>query len=357
MPRYRPERITGRGCAARFGVLLVGLMCSVAGAANGGEPLVSGHPTYGEAPPWSHASPIGAIEYRAGRGLQLGPTGLNIGGFSSFESVRDEGEATTVALEGINLLVLYEPRDWLRAFVEIEAGPIFEYEADGGDFRSRPTVELERFYLDLERSGRRKVRLGRFRTPVGRGNRVPAEPFVWTANDPVFLQLAFADRETGGMLFGSGYPAAGTLSYWRCGQAAEWYLGRWTLTSELTATDGEVEELELWGAYPQAVFEAVPTFYLRQRRCWATGEAIVPVNREAECTARARFTRAVFGGAARWLVTYWNRQYFRGVLPPATLATDEAVKRFVGSVPNAIGYLVARAVDDSVRVGVRLDRR
>jgi len=107
----------------------------------------------------------------------------------------------------------------------------------------------------------------------------------------------------------------------------------------------------------QLTVAEVAQIYLRQRRYWATGEAIVPVNREAECTVRARFTRAMFGGEARWLATYWNRQYFRGVLPPATLASDEAVKRFVASVPNAIGYVDARAVDDSVRVVLRLETR
>jgi len=101
----------------------------------------------------------------------------------------------------------------------------------------------------------------------------------------------------------------------------------------------------------------VAQIYLRKRRYWATGEAIVPVNREADCAVRAHFTRAVFGGEGRWLATYWNRQYFRGVLPPATLASDAAVKRFVASVPNAIGYIDAYAVDGSVRVVLRLNRR
>ena len=48
------------------------------------------------------------------------------------------------------------------------------------------------------------------------------------------------------------------------------------------------------------------------------------------------------------------RAYFNGVLPPATLASDEAVRRFVADEPRAIGYVRREAVDDSVRVVMRI---
>jgi ABC-type phosphate transport system substrate-binding protein len=100
--------------------------------------------------------------------------------------------------------------------------------------------------------------------------------------------------------------------------------------------------------------EEVAQIYLRQRRFWDDGEPIIPVNRDAESAERRLFTRLVFRGEARRLATYWNRQYFRGVLPPATLASDEAVKRFVASERKAIGYIAPASVDDSVRVVLHL---
>ena len=54
------------------------------------------------------------------------------------------------------------------------------------------------------------------------------------------------------------------------------------------------------------------------------------------------------------LADYWNRQYFYGVLPPATLASTGAVRRYVASDPNAIGYVPASEVDGSVRVVLHL---
>jgi hypothetical protein len=62
----------------------------------------------------------------------------------------------------------------------------------------------------------------------------------------------------------------------------------------------------------------------------------------------------MFGSDRNWLLSYWNQQYFEGTFPPAPLASDEAVLRYVAARPNAIGYLDARLVDDTVRVVQRL---
>ena len=94
--------------------------------------------------------------------------------------------------------------------------------------------------------------------------------------------------------------------------------------------------------------------YLKRRRFWENGEPIVPVNRNSVSAARDLFVRQVFAGDTRRLEVYWNRQYFEGVLPPATLASDEAVKRFVASERRAIGYIASNLVDESVRAVLRI---
>jgi ABC-type phosphate transport system substrate-binding protein len=101
--------------------------------------------------------------------------------------------------------------------------------------------------------------------------------------------------------------------------------------------------------------DEIAQIYLKQRRFWADGERIVPVNRESESRAREAFVSRILGTTARQLVVYWNRQYFQGVLPPATLASDEAVRRFVASEKRAIGYVHPGTVDGSVRVVLQLD--
>ncbi|HWP66853.1 MAG TPA: hypothetical protein VNO26_13155 [Candidatus Limnocylindria bacterium] len=99
----------------------------------------------------------------------------------------------------------------------------------------------------------------------------------------------------------------------------------------------------------------VQRIYLKQRRFWEDGRAILPVNREYGSDVRKAFEHLVFADWKVPLSRYWNEQYFLGVLPPATLASDSAVRQYVAARPDAIGYIDARNLDDSVRVVLRLE--
>jgi ABC-type phosphate transport system substrate-binding protein len=101
--------------------------------------------------------------------------------------------------------------------------------------------------------------------------------------------------------------------------------------------------------------EEVAQIYLRRKRFWDDGAPIVPLNLPSQATLRARFSRLVLNQTEARLADYWNRQYFYGILPPATLASTEAVRRYVASDPNAIGYVPVLEVDGSVRVVLHLE--
>ncbi len=96
--------------------------------------------------------------------------------------------------------------------------------------------------------------------------------------------------------------------------------------------------------------------YLKKKNFWTDGAAIRPINRESGSPSRELFDRIVVAGDEPDLVNYWNQRYFHGVFPPATLASDAAVIRYVASEARAIGYVAADAVDDSVRVLMPLPR-
>jgi ABC-type phosphate transport system substrate-binding protein len=100
--------------------------------------------------------------------------------------------------------------------------------------------------------------------------------------------------------------------------------------------------------------EILTQIYLRRRRFWDDGAPIVPLNLAAGTPLRRTFSRLVLGQGEDRLAEYWNREYFHGVLPPATLASTRAIVRYVASDPNAIGYVPIDEVDASVRVVLSL---
>jgi ABC-type phosphate transport system substrate-binding protein len=95
--------------------------------------------------------------------------------------------------------------------------------------------------------------------------------------------------------------------------------------------------------------------YLRRKRFWDDGSAIVPLNLAAGSAIRETFARSVLRQSEARLAEYWNRQYFYGILPPATLASTQAIVRYVAAEPNAIGYVPAADVDGTVQVVLRLE--
>ena len=104
----------------------------------------------------------------------------------------------------------------------------------------------------------------------------------------------------------------------------------------------------------QVSADMLTQIYLRRKRYWEDGTPIVPLNLAAGAPLRAAFSRLVLGQDEAHLAEYWNRQYFHGVLPPATLASTQAVVRYVAGDPNAVGYVPADEVDGSVRVVLSL---
>jgi len=101
--------------------------------------------------------------------------------------------------------------------------------------------------------------------------------------------------------------------------------------------------------------EEIAQIYLRRKRFWSDGSLIVPLNLPSQTPLRTHFSRLVLNQTDARLADYWNRQYFYGVLPPPTLSSTEAVRLYVASDPNAIGYVPIGEVDGSVRVILSLE--
>jgi hypothetical protein len=318
-PLLRMKPPGRRVAGVRFAAFLLCTACllgSVSPAAAEQEDTTD-QPDIADEPVWTLDSPIGPFEYRAGRGLRVGRTGLNIGGFSTLEIEREESESGSLSLEGINFLVLFQPIEKIRAFMELEVGNLFRVDMGDGTVESDPVANFQRLYGDVSASDTLNARLGKFQTPVGRWNLVPAEPFVWTTTEPVVVNRAFDEHQTGGMLFGSFYPGSEVLSYWLYGQFVDpfdvesdespadrgvggrleysstlapwsagtsflaserdgqwsylggldgvWATGPLELTAVFTLEGGDLEDRDLWDVYLQGVYEVCRSFYLVAR--------------------------------------------------------------------------------------------
>lgn len=327
-----PQRLRALTC---FGVFAALVMSAGYARAEADEEPLDGLEVMpvAEAPEralFSIDSPLGPFEYGVGRGLRIGNTGLNVGGFTTVEFDKEQGEYGELELDGVNLLILFSPNQYIRGFADLEFGDLFLWDTERDDVELDVSFAIERLYFDLSVGDPLSLRMGKFQTPIGRWNLVPAEPFVWTAEEPVFIEVMFDEHTTGGSFLGSTEAGGGTFEYWvygaffdplypdedlatadhsvgtrfQYGQGignswsiggsflateidADWsFLGgidaevRWErllLTSELTLQQGHIADRDLWDFYVQSVIEIVPTLHLVGRY-----EHIDPSGREED---------------------------------------------------------------------------
>ncbi len=99
--------------------------------------------------------------------------------------------------------------------------------------------------------------------------------------------------------------------------------------------------------------------YRRTTRFWSAAAGtkrglpalpILPINLPPGSAMREDFARRILRADDESLTTYWNREYFRGVLPPMVLQSPAAVRAYIAVTPGAIGYLPREFVNPSVAV-------
>jgi ABC-type phosphate transport system substrate-binding protein len=104
----------------------------------------------------------------------------------------------------------------------------------------------------------------------------------------------------------------------------------------------------------------VSNLYLGRARSFSTDGRTAPLSASvyelpSDCALRETFFRTLNGMDIKQLNAYWARLRFSGeVLPPATLPDSRAVVETVSHKRSAIGYVDAAAVNNAVKVVLRL---
>ncbi|MFN8643703.1 MAG: hypothetical protein U0802_19355 [Candidatus Binatia bacterium] len=283
-------------------------------------------PERGEAPILA----AGPIDYRPGRGLHLGSTGLTIGGFTNVKGEYSAEAHGEFSLDLLNFFVIFDKIPRFRAVAELQLKDIFTVNSDAvgaQDF----AFDVRRLFGDYTVADQLHVRAGTFLTPVGYWNLILAPPLTWTSELPLIVEETFfAETTTGVMAYGANELGPGYLNYaafsqflqpladdpdldppdvtagarlvydtgpaWSAGltfQAAEqtdgwtqlgavhaiWQPSRGEVLAELYAQAGPGLPSAQWGTYLQGVFNLWGPFYAVGRyEYYDPPGAVAPVN-------------------------------------------------------------------------------
>lgn len=90
--------------------------------------------------------------------------------------------------------------------------------------------------------------------------------------------------------------------------------------------------------------------FLGRANHFPDGSEAVAIDQQEGSAARREFYDEFAGKSAAQLKAYWSKIIFTGRgRPPGYVANDSAVREFLATNPNAIGYIERNQVDDSVK--------
>jgi hypothetical protein len=286
--------------------ILAVLLLTSAAVALADESRVPEQPQPEQAPVLISPTAIGDLEYRPGRGLRIGDTGFTLGGYSTVGVSRLEGDKGRFGIDDLDLFVFFDPTPYLHFFSDTSFQHILDLDDTGGGGTTQSETSIERLYGDLNLNDRANFRVGKFLTPVGRWNQIPAEPLTWTTSRPLVTMRPFDEHTAGAAFWGSLFPTDASLTYevygqffdpltsttsisqaddsvgarldlstlagWSLGGSyyaftrhgewnqlggadAFWQHGRWEVSSEVLAGHGDPDGQRIFGLYLQGVVE------------------------------------------------------------------------------------------------------
>ena len=98
----------------------------------------------------------------------------------------------------------------------------------------------------------------------------------------------------------------------------------------------------------------VAGIYTGRIKGWPDGGPVFPLDQGESSPARAEFYATVVGRSQANMQALWAQNIFAGKgLPPKVASPGAEMKRIVATNRNAIGYIRASEVDDTVKVLLR----
>lgn len=97
--------------------------------------------------------------------------------------------------------------------------------------------------------------------------------------------------------------------------------------------------------------EEVKDIYLGRTRSFPNGEHVEPVDHSAGTSQRDVFNRVVLEMSESKRKSHWSRLMFTGkARPPKVINGTDAMKQWIATHPDALGYIDSKEVDKRVKV-------
>ncbi len=356
-PRLQPW--TRRAlCVAAF------LLVMAAAAAAGAEVIERLSPVQlGEEPLFTRRTAIGDVTYVPGRGLHVGDTGLTLGGWGAITASKLEGDRLEGEIDTLNFFVIWDPHPRIHVFSEIEYDNPVAVDQHGHVSGAENSVTADRLFADVRGTDLVNLRVGIFRTPVGRWNVIHASPLVWTTEQPLTTELPFDPNVNGVMLFGSLFPRGGVVTYSLYDQYAAPLEGDPEFHPAQHSAGARLE-------YTADAGWSVGASYLAARRdgewrqlggldlLWNRGRVEVMSELVVESgpsggTQGGGYLQGVFGLTDRWFLVGRFEHYTRPGIN-AELGTLGVAFRPVPAVVLKAEYLFSNVHDDEVEPGLHV---
>ena len=133
-------------------------------------------------------------------------------------------------------------------------------------------------------------------------------------------------------------------------------LGTWMVATFLFVLAGTaLAELAVIAhpSNPEAALtkKQVKLIFLGKKKSFPGGGEAKPVDQNEDSPAYAEFYQKVVGKTGSKLKSYWSKMVFTGkASPPQIVGDGNDVKNWVAKHEEALGYIDATEVDDSVKV-------
>ena len=95
--------------------------------------------------------------------------------------------------------------------------------------------------------------------------------------------------------------------------------------------------------------------FLGKTKTMPSRKLIIPIDQSRKSDIRKEFYEKLVNKNQNQLNAYWARQVFTGKSqPPIQVNNDDEVKLLIAENPNMIGYIDSAAVDDTIKVILRI---